>query len=320
MPFEELVIETVKSLREVQEKLGETQGGDIALRSAVGRAALELEGSLAGDPTRRSWKDFSILGEEVSLEGPAASTFESALERFIDESDLLPVSFLEQGVEAQRSVARIVLTRPHEGFPTGTGWATGFLVAPSLFLTNEHAIPDAAFSQNVRFQFNFQLGPDGVERESDSYVASEVVAIEESLDYALVRLASKPMLDGVEVRQIQAGQRWGFTPLNPSPIFRAGQHFNVVQHPRGRRKEIALQDNQISKLFTNVVLYTSDTEPGSSGSPVFDNLWQLVALHHAGGEQSPTGKWLNNEGIRIDRIVDDLRSRLDDTVQAELGI
>lgn len=325
MAFEKTIRQTVDHLRKAQEELRQHGAGDIVLRNVVERAALELE-TLGRRPTLPKSKDFENKGGEVDLDQESSATLEAGLERIVDESDLLPVSFLEQGVALQRSVGRIVLTRQHEGFPPGTGWATGFLVSPTLFLTNNHAISDAAFLQKIRIQFNFQLGPDGVERDSDSYLPESLVHTEKPLDYTLIRLKTKQVSNDPQLGTgtIQAGQRWGFIPLNLSPIFRSGQHFNIVQHPQGRRKEVALQDNTISKLFSNVVLYESDTEPGSSGSPVCDNLWQLVALHHAGGEQDANGRWLNNEGIRIDRVAEDLRQKLDGSSNAqvilELGI
>ncbi|MCB0114203.1 MAG: hypothetical protein KDD84_08930 [Caldilineaceae bacterium] len=82
--------------------------------------------------------------------------------------------------------------------------------------------------------------------------------------------------------------------------------------------EVALQDNEIAQLFSNVVRYLGDTEPGSSGSPVCDNVWKLVALYHAGGEQDGNGKWLNNQGIRIDKIVADLRQHFSGAGQSVL--
>jgi len=53
-------------------------------------------------------------------------------------------------------------------------------------------------------------------------------------------------------------------------------------------------------------------------------LWQIVALHHAGGDKDATGKWLNNEGIRIDAVINDLRDHFSSAgrqdVLDELGI
>ena len=79
---------------------------------------------------------------------------------------------------------------------------------------------------------------------------------------------------------------------------------NIIQHPQGRRKEVVLQDNKIERVKKSVLLYKADTQPGSSGSPVFNNGWELVALHHAGGERDAvSNEWINNEGIRISCIV-----------------
>jgi endonuclease G len=271
-------------------------------------------------------REFSYsIGDEILLPDPKDDV-PSAFERIIDESDLLPVWFLEQGAIVQRVVARVVLTKPHivddYMFLPGTGWATGFMVSPSLFLTNNHVIPDAPFADKIRMQFNYQVGENGVELPTQSFfpVIDDAFYTNPALDYTLIRL--QPTTDGNT--SVLPGEQWGMVRLNPNPIFRKKQHFNIIQHPSGRHKEVSVQDNEIDNLFANAVRYKSDTEPGSSGSPVFDNLWHLVALHHAGGDQDITGKWLNNEGIRIDRIIEDLHEHFagsgGQAILAELGI
>lgn len=117
------------------------------------------------------------------------------------------------------------------------------------------------------------------------------------------------------------GSVWGHLRLPASGVsYAVGQFLNVIGHPSGRRKEVALQENTVTGIFPNVVRYTADTEPGSSGSPVFTNGWDLVALHHAGGDQAANGTWLNNEGMRIDRIVADLQANVPASIRTELGI
>jgi V8-like Glu-specific endopeptidase len=46
--------------------------------------------------------------------------------------------------------------------------------------------------------------------------------------------------------------------------------------------------------------YRNNTEPGSSGSPVFTLAWELVALHHAGAPGPEPASY--NQGIPMARI------------------
>ena len=325
MEYRESIERSTDRLRAAATRMAVGTGRDA--QSAATEIAMmsgRLE-TLAQRPPQPRTTDFSISGPEVPFPQPAPSA-EAMLERIIDESDLLPVWFLEQGVQAQRSVGRVVLTKPHtvdgHTFPPGTGWATGFLVSSNLLLTNNHVIPDAAFSSKIKFQFNFQVGPDGGELSSESFLpdAASFFHTNEALDYSLIRVRPNPPASGSTALVIP-GERWGILPLVEAPVLRKDQLVNIIQHPNGRRKEVALQNNKVDKLFQNTVRYTTDTEPGSSGSPVFDNLWMLVALHHAGGDVDAQGKFVNNEGIRLDAIVSDLRQAFaGNAVLTELGI
>ena len=115
-----------------------------------------------------------------------------------------------------------------------------------------------------------------------------------------------------------AGNKYGHLNLRPSVSYPSGLRLNVVQHPRGRKKEVVVQQNELRDTHTNVIHYYSDTDYGSSGSPVFNNTWDLMALHHARNPAESA-----NEGIRIDKIVADLRSALQSSnpaILSELGI
>ena len=95
--------------------------------------------------------------------------------------------------------------------------------------------------------------------------------------------------------------------MDPARISRH-EAVNIIQHPRGRRKEIAIHNNQVIRVQDKVLHYRTDTEPGSSGSPVTNNDWQLVALHHAGWKENEVQA--TNEGIKIPSIVADLYRQL----------
>ena len=249
-----------------------------------------------------------------------------SLERVIGRKNFLRVSFLEKALDVQRSVARIVLTEPFGSLGPGDGFGTSFLVGTDLLITNNHVVPDKDFLKKIRVQFNFQKDSVGIDRPTQSF--SPIDDPQEvdfhtnaALDYTVIRLQSRPSASG----PIAAGDEWGTIRLNSSVRFFRDQRLNIIQHPQGRQKELVVQDNKIDRLFQNAVRYTADTEPGSSGSPVFDNHWRLVALHHSGGDRNANGQFINNEGIRIDRIVDDLRAHFGavdggSAVTAALGI
>ena len=98
---------------------------------------------------------------------------------------------------------------------------------------------------------------------------------------------------------------------------------NIIQHPRGQPKQVALRDNQVTDLLQNFLHYRAGTEPGSSGAPVFNDYWELVGLHHSGvPRRDPKTNevltrsgavwdrknerdvdWIANEGVRLSQIL-----------------
>src|SRR6185436_19776872 len=59
--------------------------------------------------------------------------------------------------------------------------------------------------------------------------------------------------------------------------------YYIIGHPDGRDLEIALQDNHLIAYNEHLLHYRTPTEPGNSGSPVFEHEdWRVVALHHRG--------------------------------------
>lgn len=330
-------------LNGVNEQYGESMTHEEQMSSAIETGAI-YEGAWCG---QRSC-DTDDPGEEMVVGEHGRTTLEMMpyLERVISEENFLPVHFLEEGAVVQRAVGRIVLKRPHRGLPARSGWGTGFLISPSLLLTNNHVIETKRFaSHTVDVQFNYQLDHNGMAQSVDTYQLDpdDLFITNVALDYTLVRVKSKlrfspiflpptfPFVDDTEVdsqlthpifQMIKAGERWGQVTLATDPEYAVEQRVSIVQHPQGRRKEVAMHSNQIERIHRNVVRYTTDTEPGSSGSPVFNSQWDVIALHHAGGERGDNGRWINNQGVRIDQIQQDMARQLvgRDDVLAELHL
>ncbi len=233
---------------------------------------------------------------EPAWKGP--TTADEGLEKIIGEQPtFLPISFLEVGLKKARSVARVVC-------PGGLG--TGFLTRDNLLITNHHVIASAEEAKRAKIQLNYQETPEGLAAQvgefalkpEDGFATSP---LDGGDDWTAVRVKGDPNKD------------WGALPLVEADV-KANDYVNIIQHPGGLPKQIALYHNLVIFVGGDRVQYLTDTLPGSSGSPVFDSQWRLVALHHSGGyltEPGSKGKrlYFRNEGIHAKAILKGLTER-----------
>ena len=86
-------------------------------------------------------------------------------------------------------------------------------------------------------------------------------------------------------------------------------HFALRQHS-GDVKQISMQNNFVVYADERVVQYTTSTLPGSSGSPVFNDRFEVEAIHSKGGMLSEPGTnkhYLRNAGTAMVAILNDLK-------------
>ncbi|UQA57428.1 trypsin-like peptidase domain-containing protein [Polyangium aurulentum] len=213
------------------------------------------------------------------------------------QATFLEMSFFHQGLRIAASVVR--LTTLTQGDRSYHG--TGFLIAPDTILTNHHVLHDRDGHpvKQVDIWFNFELDAEGRTRSVDNYEgdASTIVG-EAKHDWAVIR-SKKPF-----------NRIYPVLDLRPSKPVARGDFVYIVQHPAGQTKKIGLVHNEIVHVTEDRVQYLTDTLPGSSGSPVCNELWQVVALHKRGIEgDEANGHICKNEGIHIDRVVERLTVR-----------
>lgn len=214
-------------------------------------------------------------------------------EKIINSNTLRPVAFLMGAVSAARAVTYL------EVGPPSSRWSgSGFLVGRDLLITNNHVLPASELLADAVFRFNYQDDVHGRPAVPHNFHAHPdgILAANKKLDYTLVRLAGNP------------GDEWGFLPLR-QPAVAVGDRVNIIQHPGGQPKQVAMRDNLVEYVGGGVVQYVTSTLPGSSGSPVLTDSWEVCALHHAGGtlrEPTTSRLFFRNEGIMIEEILRDL--------------
>ncbi|KAK9817813.1 hypothetical protein WJX72_002576 [[Myrmecia] bisecta] len=245
-------------------------------------------------------------------------------ERMLGTNDLVGVDYMARGVQASRSVGRILLRDAGRNL---SGYATGFLVSPRLLLTNRHVLEDAEAARGSLVEFGYEFDGDGVTKQTEVYrlLPDEALLIGSSddLDFALVAVALTAERTGTALSD------WGFLRLDGQPGKVAeGEFVTIIQHPNGEHKQVALRENEIIKKSDQrpVLLYHSDTAPGSSGSPCFNDQWQVVALHsRAVPKKNDDGNvaiWGSSSGVPLSNLNNSNTALRNSDVQweANLGV
>jgi V8-like Glu-specific endopeptidase len=213
-------------------------------------------------------------------------------EKLMTGSNFHRIDWLRTGLEKSNCVCKI-----HSPGSVGTG----FLVADRYVFTNNHVIDSEDKLKGTQIEFGYDdPGVDSVlyDLEPGDFRTSPFSA----LDYTRVRIK--------EDSSRKAISAWGALQISTA-IPKASDALTIIQHPRGRRKEIAFSEKDNS-VWEHRLHYKISTEPGSSGSPVFDMNWHVVALHHAGGDLPVNAKGETkyvNEGILFAHILKDLESK-----------
>lgn len=206
----------------------------------------------------------------------------------------------------RRQVCRIEIDRRAAG--------TGFLVGPSAVLTNWHVVEKAQAAGTLptaQCRFDYVMREDGT-REAGRLVALVADPLAAHAPYAPAEVTDHPdaplplpgQLDFALLRlaePVGTDRGWLALPTAP-PALPPDAPLLIVQHPDGAPMKLALDTRSVIGPNGNGtrMRYRTNTENGSSGSPVFTMDWDPVLLHHYG---DPTwGAARFNQGVPLDRI------------------
>jgi V8-like Glu-specific endopeptidase len=208
-------------------------------------------------------------------------------------SALLDVGFLASGLAAAAAVCKLIVF----GSDGVERWGSGFLVAPDLVLSNHHVLferdGDGPAVGVVEAIFRYEEGRPAVTIAG----LAPTIRGDRAFDWAAIRLAAPPP-PGCEPMKLGTTR-----PVS------VGDPTFIVQHPGGGPKQVGLYRNEIRYVDDRVVQYLTETRPGSSGSPVCNTRWEVIALHHRSlTADSAVVAEVRNQGVRFERVLDGLRS------------
>lgn len=227
------------------------------------------------------------------------TTTENDLQKILGNvNHLVKINWLQKGIQASRSVCQVVRADGQKG--------TGFVLRNGYLMTNFHVLPtrERVATSKVVFDFEEDFMGNSLKTsefflEPDDMSCSPI----QELDYTFVKIRDNPANPLVQ---------WGSLELDTFSEPQVNAPVTIIQHPLGESKQIALTANKIIAINAHKLFYQTDTEKGSSGSPVFSNEWKVIALHHAGRTEEEGGLVVNpvtgerrgaNEGILIKSIV-----------------
>lgn len=227
-----------------------------------------------------------------------------------DTLDWIGISFLTEGSIIKQAVGYVTV-RINGKVTTGSG----FMISDKLFMTNNHVISSTSDAENSFVTFNKENDENGIPIQTSSFKfnpnAFFITSPENELDFSIIHIGEKQS-GSLTIEEI------GHFVISDSPDKHIiGMNVNIIQHPLDLPKKVVFRNNTLVDRTESSLLYETDTETGSSGSPVLNDDWDLIAIHHWGEPykaklENPNSNLPNyvNEGIRISTIYKFLNSQL----------
>ena len=174
-----------------------------------------------------------------------------------------------------------------------------------VLVTNEHVVPDPEHHD-----------APGADELTAHFVAAKIGADEtlSELSFGGLRTIWQSPREKLDVSLLisddpAVAQLSGLAPPEPGklPEVFPGAFVYVIGHPSGGDLALSIRGNDLIEIEADDIRihYKAPTQPGSSGSPVFNESWELIGVHHMGAPTCPPG----NEGIALQAIRAELAAR-----------
>jgi len=234
--------------------------------------------------------------------------------------DTLSIDFFKKTMDVSRSVFKILVHRHFDGEPRfftdedpEFGLGTAWVIGNRLMITNHHVVcargPMEAPVEPEDFDLqgqNTYIIPDyHALSDADKMIKLDDAALlahDEALDFAIYQLPEE-LEDRAPLKLRSRNIKKALDKALSSRV-------NIVQHPMGKPQRVGFRNNFIVIGDDHRLSYLTDTEGGSSGSPVCDDNRSVAALHRATNSISASNIKINgtlirreNTGVPIQTII-----------------
>lgn len=159
--------------------------------------------------------------------------------------------------------------------------STGFLLDGGWLLTNNHVLPTPEVAGNSIARFYFDEDEQGGFKPFQTVrISSADFYTHKVLNFTLTRIKEDDLAELGDLYKPEI--RTALPDLN--------EWVTVVQHPLGGPKKVDVQA-RIMEILPDRVVYDAVTEPGSSGSPVFNAAFELLGIHTGKHRVPSTGEF-----------------------------
>ncbi|MEJ6483559.1 trypsin-like peptidase domain-containing protein [Nostoc punctiforme UO1] len=158
-----------------------------------------------------------------------------------------------KALAARNSVGRIES-------PIGNPIGTGVLITNDLLLTCNHIFSKSQV-QKAWVRFGYKAGK--YESEKD-ILELNIIPNNSRFDYALLKINPQTQQKAISIDE--------------TSILDSGQNIRIIHHPQGN--PVIISDfGQITQVGEDYIDHNVKTDDGSSGAPIFNRQWELIAIH-----------------------------------------